>query len=152
MIRILDNNALVHLHDAGLSPRVEHQCFVPPEISEEFRNSEADEAWLDGLPLAAVKLDEVEYLAAYAKHLNAFSGVSFYSLKGFGDVGVLAVVELRVRRLPPTRSLSKDVFPEDSIIVVTDDRRLRKYLTRTFGDDVAVESFDEFARLCRKGT
>lgn len=146
MIRVLDNNALVHLHREGLAPKFEHRCFVPLEIADEFLGGQD---WFDRLPLASPKLDEAEYLAAYARHLNSFKAVNFYSLKGFGDVGILATLELLVRQAPATRSLSKEIFPEDLIFLVSDDGALRKQVARCFGEAVELEMVEAFLGRCR---
>lgn len=144
MIRILDANALISLYHDGKAVRAEQKCYVPEEIADELRSDPGAEAWLKTLPLESVRLDEVEYLQAYADYVNRYSGVSFYSLKGFGDVAVLATLQILVRRLPPTPTLSKEVFPEDTIYLVSDDRTLRKFVEKTFPGTVELEALSDF--------
>jgi len=144
MIRLLDANALINLQQAGRSIAAKHKCYVPDEIAEELQSSGEGDRWLQTQPLASLRLDEVEYLKDYARFLNSFSGVSFYSLKGFGDVALLATLQLLVRRSPTTPTLSREVFPEDTIFFVTDDKNLRKFVTREFGESVCLETLEEF--------
>lgn len=144
MIRLLDANALISLQHRGQSIAAKHKCHVPDEIVEELQSSEDGDRWLQAQPLASVRIDEVEYLQEYARFLNAFSGVSFYSLKGFGDVALLATLQLLVRRSPATPTLSREVFPEDTIYLVTDDKDLRKFVVKAFGDAVCLETFAEY--------
>ncbi len=145
MIRLLDTNALISLQQRGQSIAAKHKCHVPDEIAEELQSSEDGDRWLQAQPLTSVRIDEVEYLQEYARFLNAFSGVSFYSLKGFGDVALLATLQLLVRRSPATPTLSREVFPEDTIYLVTDDRDLRKFVVKAFGDAVCLETLAEYA-------
>jgi hypothetical protein len=144
MIRLLDANALISLQQGGRSVAAKHKCSVPDEIAEELQSSGDGERWLQSQPLTSLRLDEVEYLKEYARFLNSFSGVSFYSLKGFGDVALLATLQLLVRRSPTTPTLSRDVFPEDTIYFVTDDKNLRKFVAKQFGDAVCLETLEEF--------
>lgn len=144
MIRLFDANALISLHQLGRSVSPEHKCYVPDEICEELRSTEEGERWLQTQPLQSVRFDDPEYLKEYARFLNSFPGVSFYSLKGFGDVAALASLQILVRRAPLTLTLSREVFPEDTIYFVTDDKKLRNFSLKTFGDAVCLETLQEF--------
>lgn len=144
MIRLIDANALISLQQRGQPIAAKHKCYVPNEIAEELQSSEDGDRWLQAQPLASVRIDEVEYLHEYARFLNIFPGVSFYSLKGFGDVALLATLQLLVRRSPATPTLSREVFPEDTIYLVTDDKDLRKFVGKIFDDAVCLETLEEF--------
>ncbi|ANF53542.1 hypothetical protein DA69_01415 [Brevundimonas naejangsanensis] len=144
MIRILDANALIDLCDAGQKLAADEKCFVPDEIAAELSGSEANERWLAAQPFEAIRLEEHEFLEAFARYLNTFPGVSFYSLKGFGDVAILATIEILLRRAPPTPTLSREVFPWDTVYLVSDDRKLRNFITRTFGDRVVLQKLQDF--------
>lgn len=148
MIRVLDNNALDALYKSALRLRHEHFCYVPPEIVEEFTDADREERWLRSQPLVNLKLDEADLLGRYVNHLNRYNGVSFYNQKGFGDVAILATLDILVGRLPSTRALSQELFPEDRIFLVSDDRKLRKATARNFGGDVTVETVEEFLSKC----
>lgn len=144
MIRILDANALIDLCGAGRKLAADENCFVPDEIAAELRGSEASERWLGAQPFANIRLEENEFLEAFARYLNTFSGVSFYSLKGFGDVAILATIEILLRRASPTPTLSREVFPWETVYLVSDDRKLRNFTTRTFGDRVVLQKLQDF--------
>ena len=144
MIRLLDANALISLQQQGRSVSAADKCYVPDEIAEELKSSEDSERWLSAQPLTTIRIEEAEYLKEYARFLNSFSGVSFYSLKGFGDVAALAALQLLVRQAPATLTLSPDVFPEDSIFFVTNDKTLRNFTQRTFGSAVILETLEQF--------
>lgn len=98
--------------------------------------------------MTTFKLDEADFLGRYADHLNRYNGVSFYNQKGFGDVAILATLDILVGRLPPTRSLSREIFPEDCIFLVSGDVKLRKATAKSFGSDVILETVEEFLSKC----
>mgnify|MGYP001558348443 CR=1 FL=1 len=148
MIRILDNNALDALYKSARRLRQEHCCYVPPEIVEEFTDADREESWLRSQPLVNPRIDEADFLARYAIHINRYNGVSFYNQKGFGDVAILATLDILVGRLPSTRALSQELFPEDRIFLVSDDGKLRKATAKNFGTDVTVETVEEFLSRC----
>lgn len=144
MIRFLDTNALIALQKGNLHVREEHACFVPREIEEEFLADAEAESWFRKNVFAAVRLDEADFLTAYAKYLNGYRKVSFYNLKGFGDVAILAVLDIVVNAGPPTMSLSDDLFPQHSIRLVSDDDGLGKFARKTFNSRVIVERSADF--------
>lgn len=148
MIRILDNNALDALYKSALKLRAEHSCYIPTEIVEEFTDADREERWLRTQPLATFKFDEADFLGRYAHHLNRYNGVSFYNQKGFGDVAILAILDILVGRLPPTRSLSHEIFPDDCIFLVSNDRKLRSATVKNFNTDVTLETVEEFLSKC----
>ena len=148
MIRVLDNNALDALYKSSLKMSAEHHCYIPPEIIDEFTDAERETRWLRAQPLTTFKLDEADFLRRYADHLNRYNGVSFYNQKGFGDVAILATLDILVGQLPPTRSLSHEIFPEDCIFLVTDDRKLRTATVKNFGADVILEAVQDFLSKC----
>lgn len=148
MIRVLDNNALDALYKSALKLRAEHRCYIPPEIVEEFKDGDREERWLKSQPLIQLNLDEVDLLARYAIHLNRYNGVSFYNQKGFGDVAILATLDILVAKLPQTRSLSLEIFPDEQIVLVSDDRKLRAATEKNFGTDVLLETVEEFLVRC----
>lgn len=147
MTRILDTTALQHLYSRGLNVREEHGCYVPVEIEEEFRGDSKSDAWFKANGFIKIPIDEVNYLASYACFLNQYSGVNFYSLKGFGDVAILAVLDLIVKAAPATLSLSEELFPQHSIRLVTNDRTLTNFVRRTFQGRVFVEKEEVFAKI-----
>ena len=144
MIRVFDANALIELARAQHRLDVRHQAYIPDEIVEELRGREDGDLWLTAQPVFDPHLDAVDYLAAFAHYLNTYPGVSFYSLKGFGDVAILATLRLIVEQIPETPTLSSEVFPWDVINLVTDDRRLRDFVVKEFGASVTLSTLQEF--------
>lgn len=144
MIRILDANALIDLCEAGQKLATDENCFVPDEIAAELSGSEANERWLAAQPLQTIRLEENEFIESFARYLNTFPGVSFYGLKGFGDVAILATIDILLRRAAPTPTLSREVFPWDTVYLVSNDRKLRNFTIRTFGDRVVLQKLQDF--------
>jgi len=145
MIRILDTMTLIHLCADALYVREEHACYVPLDIEEEFLGNSKNDAWFKKNYFLEERIDDAEYLTEYAHYLNRYSGVNFYSLKGFGDVAILAVLGILVKAAPPTLSLSEDIFPHHSIRLVTNDRTLGNFVRRVFAGRVVVEGSASFA-------
>ena len=139
MIRVVDTNALIELYRRDLCLLEEHACLVPKQIEEEFLGDSKTEQWFKTNYFARTHIDEGDYLAAYARYLNGYSGVSFYNLKGFGDVAILAILDLLVSSAPRTLSLSDDLFPQHSVRLVTDDNGLGGFARKTFDNRVIVE-------------
>lgn len=145
MIHVLDCNSLIHLEAVRRHVRVEHECVVPDEIKEEFLTNLASEAWYRACVFSRHNLDEVDYLAEYARLLNSYGDVSFFNLKGFGDVAILATLSLLTRQLPKTSTLSASIFPQETICLVSNDANLRNFASREFPGLVNIKTCEDFA-------
>jgi hypothetical protein len=147
MIRILDNNALVFLHTRQLIVPLETACFVPDEIQEEFLDNGRSERWYQSCAFVSHHIDEAEYLTAYAEILNQYKDISFYSLKGFGDVAIIAIARLLIQRTERSHgTLLDSIVDPDPIFLVSRDENLRSFIKKTFGGRVTLETPEEFAR------
>lgn len=122
-MRILDNNALNYIRSERIVLRDEY--FVTPDVYEEFN------VVSDNLPYNAKILTEhnsfnwVEYLRGYQRMLNRYKERSFYNMRGFGDVSILAALHMLERasrsRLPtmhePAMIVSSDINLRNHIVI-----------------------------------
>lgn len=145
MIHVLDCNTLIHLQAVRRHIRAEHECVVSDEIKEEFLTNFASEAWYGACDFSRINLDEAEYLIEYARLLNSYGDISFFNLKGFGDVAILATISLLTRKLPKTSTLSVDIFPQETICLVSNDENLRDFATKEFPGLVNIKTCEQFA-------
>lgn len=151
MIHVLDANALMHLEAVGLAVPRKFQAYVPAEIKEEFFSNPESEAWFAKSEFTKQRVDEIEYLAEYARILNDYPDVSFYKLKGFGDVAMLATVGILVRRIAPDGSLFAGLISEEGVAIVSRDGGLRNYAAAWLGTKVKLLTPEEFATALRAG-
>ena len=149
MIHVLDANALMYLEAQRLPVPRKLQAYVPDEIKDEFLSNPRSEAWFEKSEFVKLRIDEAEYLTEYARILNDYPDVSFYKLKGFGDVAILASVGLLVRQLAPDELLFADLLFEDVIAIVSGDGRLRDYAADWLGKKVTLRTPEEFAAIVR---
>lgn len=145
MIRVLDTNALIQLRLERCLVTADACCLVPDAIREEFLDRGISERWFDGCSFVEWRYDESMLMGAYAKYLNEYPKVSFYNMKGFGDVAILATLSLLVdeHRQPglPFSGVA------DSIVLVSDDSDLRKFVKKCFSGQVALETVKELQAL-----
>lgn len=151
MIHVLDANALMHLEAVGLAVSRKWQAYVPDEIKEEFLSNPDSEAWFAKSEFTKPRINEVEYLAEYARILNDYPDVSFYKLKGFGDVAMLANVGILVRQIAPDNSLFAELILENGVVIVSRDGGLRDYAAAWLGTKVRLLTPEEFATALRAG-
>lgn len=77
---------------------------------------------------------EAKYIESYKKFINKYNGlVSFYGLKGLGDISILAGVE----------TISKPIYPSlfesaNSIEIITHDEGLKNALKEEFNGRVII--------------
>lgn len=146
MMRIFDANALIDLANRRFELKGSHRACIPDEIAEELQGREEGRIWLKDQVLTASGIDEVEYIRAFSTYLNIYPHVSFYSMKGFGDVAVVATIDLLLKKTPSEPTLSKELFPWNLIYLVTDDRNLRRFAANRFGSRVEIQTLDEFLK------
>jgi hypothetical protein len=140
MIRILDSNALIFLREQEVRVSREFQCYVPSEIREEFSGGPRNDSWFKQCEFIMPAIDASSYLQEYASIINRYSHVSFYSLKGLGDVVILASAGALLKGNGSIASL----FPE-SVCIVSGDRGLREFALAEFTQDFSLETPEEFA-------
>ncbi len=143
MIRIFDSDTLNHLYKNDIRILEEHECSVPDDIQSEFLTLDEAERWFKSCVFSELKLDESDYLTEYSHYLNIYNKVSFYAMKGFGDVALLAVISLLIKEGSQTPTLSDVFFPEDVICLVSRDQNLRKFAIKHF-PRIHLETPEEF--------
>lgn len=146
MIYVLDCNALQHLQKRAKSIRSKNRCVVPDAIKEEFLENEGNRVWFIAQEFENPDLDFGVYLTEYARILNQYGDVSFYSLKGFGDVGILAVLNLILGRQDAVAAatLSPELFPGEEIVLVSNDDKLRRFASDNLSDRLRIQTPEEF--------
>jgi hypothetical protein len=139
---IIDTNAVNYILDNNISPKTDF--YVPPDVSDEIelsyiiRNTKS---------LNCIKKIEIsylfresQYLISYYKMINKHRGYSFLSMRGFGDISILASVETVITESKKPTNLFSEV---GEITVVTDDVRLQKKLKKEFiGENIKINICD----------
>jgi len=120
MINILDNNSLIYLEENKLYIEERHSCSITDEVKSEFIIGKSQETYLAKCKFSPLSIELSVYLREYKRVLNAYSLLSFYNLKGIGDVSILATACALALAASQTNSL----FP--SINIVTNDIKLIK--------------------------
>src|SRR5262245_25799856 len=142
MIRILDNDALIFVRAHNLRITRQFQCHVPDQIREEFLGDRKNDEWLNTCDFIAPEIELGSYLRAFASIINRYPHVSFYSLKGLGDVAILASAAVLLRGNGSAPTLFRD-----PVCVVSRDRGLRTFATDEFSEDFTLETPEQFADL-----
>jgi len=124
MINILDNNSLIYLESNGLYVEARHECFITDEVKSEFLIAKRQETYLTKCIFLPITVDLSFYLREYKRVLNVYSLLSFYNLKGTGDVSILATA----CALAATSSQTNSLFP--NINIVTNDAKLIKAIKK----------------------
>ena len=145
MIYILDSNAMAHLRGSGINVTKEHPCYVPKEIREEFLGHAQNDAWFSKSTFISPHVDFGLYLAEYASILNRYSDVSFYNLKGFGDVAILANAAVLLKG----GGIEASLFIEP-VCVVTKDNDLREFALTEFSENFSLMYPEEFAKMIKR--
>lgn len=127
-MKILDNNALSYAQQHKIL--LKEPYVTTPDIQDEF------EAGFD-VPLPKqvqsctkyASFDQGMYLQHYKRMLNAYGASSFYSMRGFGDISILAL-------LLTLKDSCAGMLPTmiEDIVVVTSDKKLVAHIKREFAD------------------
>lgn len=132
-MKIIDTSSVNHVLAHGI--RLRDVYYLAPDVREETEITEA----IYGQSLSGNIKDisahplfnEATYIRSYREVLNRHSGRSFYNMTGFGDISILATIDMlrTVNDNPPIT-----LFPEvDSIVtVITEDRALIKKIGQDF--------------------
>jgi hypothetical protein len=139
MIRLLDTNALFALYASKQIVPNKFACAIPDEIKAEFLDQGEVEEWYQRCAFSSPDIDDVDFLIQYAKFLNRYTDISFYGLKGFGDVAMVATLSLLTQK-----EEYSFLFESEPIYLVTDDRKLRRFVTDEFGKRITLETLDQF--------
>jgi hypothetical protein len=128
-MKILDNTALNYVMKNRLE--LDGDYVITPDVKDEY------EAGHDTPLPAAIRLvtelgqfDEATYLNHYQAMLNSYKKRSFYNMRGFGDVSILAL-------LHATKESSSGRLPTmiEGVTVVTSDDKLTAYIRAEFSDE-----------------
>ncbi len=143
---ILDNNIINDIMDKNIELRDDQVFYIPEdirleaELSSILKNKKVSKNIKDILSLKF--FNEFDYYINYRYFLNHAGGNSFYSLKGFGDVAILASIKtllmspdfLENQRLPMT-DVSEDIK------IFTRDDGLIKRIENNFPDQIDKKIF-----------
>jgi len=140
MIYILDSNAMAYLRANRLNIPDDARCFVPKEIEEEFLGDARNDAWYSECTFIEPDIDLGMYLTDYADILNRYRHISFYSLKGLGDVSILT----NASALLKGGRRNGQLFIEP-VCIVTGDGGLREFAVAEFTGNFSVLSPSDFA-------
>lgn len=120
----------------------EDECFVTPDVNEEMLVAEMVHS--KKVPVSIKQLifggdfDEADYLKNYYEALNQYSKRSFFNMKGFGDVSIVAAAHTIIN----SKKSKPSVLPlpgfVDEIEVYTGDTHLSKYLKKKFNGDIKI--------------
>lgn len=127
-MRIIDNNALNYVVDNRI--KLSGTFCTTPDVQEEF-----EVKYEGGLPKGVQNIwddpqfDKVGYLKNYADMLNKYGDKSFYNMRGFGDISIIALLKTQ-------KGTRKVQLPglEDGFVVITTDVQLTKHIQREFCD------------------
>jgi hypothetical protein len=140
-MKIIDNNGLNYVVDNRI--KLNENFCTTPDVQEEFEvkydgglPKNVQNVWED------LQFDKAGYLKNYADMLNKYGDKSFYNMRGFGDISILAL-------LKTVKQTHKVQLPglEDGLLVITTDGQLTKHIAREFGDkselfDVNIQVVD----------
>lgn len=118
--------------------------FVTPDVEEEMRVAEIVHNKKVPREIRSLLFrngfDEGLYLKHYFDVLNQYGKRSFFNMKGFGDVSIVAAT----RTLVQLKKNSPSTLPlpglADEIEVYTGDNHLAKALKKEFNGDIKVRS------------
>jgi hypothetical protein len=133
IINILDNNALIELEKSGSYVTKYNSCFITEEIKQEFLIGRKEDDFLSKCNFISIDVDFPFYLKEYKRVLNIYNLMSFFNLKGIGDMSILATVCAKSKE--PNKTM--EMFP-DVINVVTNDNDLTKAVNKEFPDQKSV--------------
>jgi len=143
-INILDSATLISLQNDGFVVARYHSCFITEEVQNEFQVSRENESYLGRCSFVSLEIDNALYLQAYKRTLNKYNLLSFYNLKGVGDMSILATSCAWAENATNNQPLFPSLVPR--LKVVTDDRGLTKVLKKEFpsGSLVTVQTTAEW--------
>lgn len=125
-MKIIDTNGLDFAVKSGVA--IDTTLLITPDIQEEFEAGHGGRlpknvrnAYTNGF------CDRSFYIQSYKAMLNTYGGRSFYNMGGFGDISILALLgAFRLKSLGTLPGL------EDEMLIITDDKGLRRRIKREF--------------------
>jgi hypothetical protein len=132
-MNIIDSNSVSGVLNKGIVLREVY--YMPPEIVEEVEMAQfvLGKRIPHGI-LALVNsghFDMALYIKYYKEVLNKYGGRSFYNMRGFGDVSIIASLYMLLDIYD--RKKREQLFdPSEKITVYTNDRQLIKAINTEF--------------------
>lgn len=142
-MKVIDSSTLINCIDNDII--LSDIYYTTGDLSEEIELIELiHERKLNNIE-QAVKLpnfNEAYYLRQYALMLNKYPGYSFRSMRGFGDVAILALIKSKLDNFGEPNQITLNLFNDvdDLVTVITNDIRLSKKIKKEFNNKVIVLS------------
>ena len=139
-MNLIDTGGVNHVFTETI--KLDNNYYLAPDISDEVemaemvRNKNVPEEIR-----SIVELDEFNesvYIHQYKLALNSYKKRSFYNMKGFGDVSIIATIHTLVEGYK-NQTVEQLFSTAEPIIIYTDDSNLSKVITSEFiKEDVDV--------------
>jgi hypothetical protein len=145
-MKIIDSSSLIYCYDNGV--KLNGDYYVVGDLDEEFELVELihNEKRTNVLQASSLShYSEAYYLAQYSVMLNKHAGHSFTSMRGFGDIAILALVQSSIDNFGRPNQTSLDLFNDtkDGITVITNDVGLTKRLRADFDESITILSNED---------
>lgn len=140
-MKIIDSSSLIYCYENGIE--LDGNYYVVGDLDEEFELAElihnekrTNIRQASSLP----EYSEAYYLAQYSVMLNKHAGHSFTSMRGFGDIAILALVQSSINNFGRPNQTSFNLFSDtdEDVIVITNDAGLTKRLLADFGESITI--------------
>jgi hypothetical protein len=139
-MKIIDTNGVSHILGRRLALR--HDYYLVPDVVEEVEMTQLVHG--RRIPARVLELreldefDEVLYLDHYKNTLNSYGDRSFYNMRGFGDVSIIAAIHM-LRAVFAKQQVEQLFKTEQEITVFTNDANLTVEIDVIFaGQNVTV--------------
>lgn len=139
-MKLIDTDTINHILTNKTS--FNDECFVALGVSEEM--SVVEIVYNRKIPDSVKSIsryndfDEVSYLKNYYDALNKYNKRSFFNMKGFGDVSIIATVNTIIQNKKSRPNTLPLPGFSDEIEVYTGDGDLKKFLKKEFGNSIKV--------------
>lgn len=146
-MKIVDMNIISKFCSGEIQVDLTDQFYVTPELQDEigiykaaFPSNRAKLSKIKFIDIERYRyrgggyFDEAKYLFHYKNLINKYTNIiSFYGLKGFGDISILAAVATVLH--PENPSLFDT---QETVEVITNDRDLKDALAEEFKNHITI--------------
>jgi hypothetical protein len=123
-MKIIDTIGIDFMVKQGFD--ISEVLYITPDVQEEFEAGHDTRLPRNIQNLFSLSwFDRAVFLDSYKKMLNSYGGRSFYSMRGFGDISILAALETQ-------RMVARGFLFCDPIDVITSDRGLADKIKSEF--------------------
>lgn len=135
-MNLIDTVGINHIFTKGL--KLSENYYLTPDVSDEVEMTEMihNRRIPEEIRYTAEldEFDESIYIHQYKLALNTYKKRSFYNMKGFGDVSIIAAIHtvLEGYKKQKTEQLFATTEP---IVIFTDDSNLIKIISTEFAKD-----------------